>query len=232
MSDNPNILLLDNVTVDETHGYDVGLRDVSLSLNEGDFAIVLLQRSFLNVPLADIVNGVLLADAGTATFLGRDWRHTLASRAEMQRGQIGRIFDGQAWISNLDVDENILLPQRHHTSIPNAQLRADAEALAKSFGLSGLPATRPSMTPPHDLRRCACVRAFLGQPTLLLLERPEHNEYPGLMAPLLANIQATRQRGGAALWITNLTEVFDHPELQPTARYRMDGPLLQPFNTP
>ena len=47
MSDNPNILLLENVTVDETHGYDVGLRDVSLSLNEGDFAIVLLQRSFL-----------------------------------------------------------------------------------------------------------------------------------------------------------------------------------------
>ena len=150
----------------------------------------------------------------------------------MQRGQIGRIFDGPAWISNLDVDENILLPQRHHTSIPNAQLRDDAEALAKSFGLNGLPSTRPSMTPPHDLRRCACVRAFLGQPTLLLLERPEHNEYPGLMAPLMANIQATRQRGGAALWITNLTEVFNHPELQPTARYRMEGPLLQPVKAP
>lgn len=227
MSDNLNILLLESVTVDETHGYDVGLRDASLSLNQGELTMVLLQRPFFNIPLADIANGVLCADEGKASFGGRDWRHTSASRAERQRGQIGRMFDGPAWVSNLDVDENILLPQRHHCSIPDAQLRADAELLATSFGLNALPSTRPSMTAPQELRRCACVRAFLGEPKLLLLERPEHGAYPALMAPLMAGIQAARTRGGAVLWITNLIEVFDEAELKPTARYRMEGPLLQ-----
>jgi len=228
MSDNPDILLLENVSVDETHGYDVGLRDVSLKLNQGELAIVLLQRPFFNIPLADVINGIFCADGGTASFCGRDWRHTSASRAERQRGRIGRMFDGPAWVSNLDVDENILLPQRHHCTIPDAQLRADAEMLAKSFGLNGLPATRPSQTAPQDLRRCACVRAFLGEPGLLLLERPEHSAYPALMAPLMTNIKTARERGGAVLWITNLIEVYDETELKPTARYRMEGPLLQP----
>ncbi len=231
MRDDLNILQLDNVTVDETHGYDVGLRDACLSINKSELVLVLLERPFFNIPLADIASGILLADAGKASYCGRDWRYTLATRAEMQRGQIGRIFDGTSWVSNLDVDENILLPQRHHCSITDAQLRTDAERIAKSFGLEGLPAVRPSMTSPQELRRCACVRAFLGDPKVLLLERPEHGLYPALMAPLLLNIHTARERGGAVLWMTNLTEVFDNPELKPTARYRMVGPLLQPVKT-
>ena len=231
MSDDLNILQLENVTVAETHGYDVGLRDVSLSIHKSELALVLLERPFFNIPLADIAAGILFPDAGKASYGGRDWRHTLATRAQMQRGQIGRIFDGTSWVSNLDIDENILLPQRHHCSITDAQLRANAELLAKSFGLNGLPGVRPSQASPQELRRCACVRAFLGEPKLLLLERPEHGLFPALMAPLLLNIHAARERGGAALWITNLTEVFDNPELKPTARYRMVGPLLQPVKT-
>lgn len=231
MSDDLNILQLENVTVAETHGYDVGLRDVSLSIHKSELALVLLERPFFNIPLADIAAGILFPDAGKASYGGRDWRHTLATRAQMQRGQIGRIFDGTSWVSNLDIDENILLPQRHHCSITDAQLRANAELLAKSFGLNGLPGVRPSQASPQELRRCACVRAFLGEPKLLLLERPEHGLFPALMAPLLLNIHTARERGGAALWITNLTEVFDNPELKPTARYRMVGPLLQPVKT-
>ena len=231
MSDDLNILQLENVTVAETHGYDVGLRDVSLTIHKSELALVLLERPFFNIPLADIAAGILFPDAGKASYGGRDWRHTLATRAQMQRGQIGRIFDGTSWVSNLDIDENILLPQRHHCSITDAQLRANAELLAKSFGLNGLPGVRPSQASPQELRRCACVRAFLGEPKLLLLERPEHGLFPALMAPLLLNIHTARERGGAALWITNLTEVFDNPELKPTARYRMVGPLLQPVKT-
>lgn len=231
MSDDLNILQLENVTVAETHGYDVGLRDVSFSIHKSELALVLLERPFFNIPLADIAAGILFPDAGKASYGGRDWRYTLATRAQMQRGQIGRIFDGTSWVSNLDIDENILLPQRHHCSITDAQLRAHAELLAKSFGLNGLPGVRPSQASPQELRRCACVRAFLGEPKLLLLERPEHGLFPALMAPLLLNIHAARERGGAALWITNLMEVFDNPELKPTARYRMVGPLLQPVKT-
>ena len=226
MPDSVNILQFEHVTVDETHGYDVGLRDVSLSLDGGELALVLLERPNFNIPLADVAGGVLLADEGKACFGDRDWAHTLASRAGRQRGLIGRMFAGRAWVSNLDVDENILLPQRHHSSRSDAELRAEAVDLAKLFGLSELPTARPAQTSAQDLLRAACVRAFLGEPKLLLLERPEHGAYPGLVPPLQSAVAAARAKGVAVMWLTNLQEVFDDPQMSPTVRYRMQGPSL------
>ena len=226
MADDTNILRLDRVSVDESHGYDVGLRDVSLSLDRGQLALVLLERPHFNIPLADVAGGVQLADEGTASFCDRDWCHTLATRAARQRGSIGRIFSGRAWVSNLDVDENILLPQRHYSSRSEEELRSEAEELAKRFGLAELPSTRPAQTPPRDLIKSGCVRAFLGDPKLLLLERPEHGAYPDLMPPLISGLQSLRDKGSAVLWLTNLNEVFDEPALKPTARYRMNGPSM------
>ena len=36
-----------------------------------------------------------------------------------------------------------------------------------------------------DLQRAACVRAFLGTPDLVLLERPDEGVYPDIMPPLI-----------------------------------------------
>jgi phospholipid/cholesterol/gamma-HCH transport system ATP-binding protein len=227
MSDKPNILKFENVTVDDSHGYDVGLRDVSLSVDRGQLVLILLERPFFNTPFADVASGLVFPDAGKVCFCDRDWARTLASRAARQRSCIGRIFDGRAWVSNLDMDENILLSQRHHSHRTEAEMCEEAEAVARRFGLPGLPTTRPATTSAADLRRSACVRAFLGKPSLLLLERPEHGLYPALMEPLIQSIELARAAGAAVVWLTNLVEVFDLAALKPTVRYRMQGPVLR-----
>ena len=48
-----------------------------------------------------------------------------------------------------------------------------------------------------------------------------------LIAPLIAAVQEARARGAAVFWLTNVAEVFENPELIPTARYRMQGPSLR-----
>src|SRR5260221_51948 len=96
MAESNQILRLEHVTVDESHGYDVGLRDVSLTMNSGDLALILLERPNFNTPLADVAGGVQFADEGMACFCDRDWCHTGAGRAARQRGQIGRIFSGRS----------------------------------------------------------------------------------------------------------------------------------------
>ena len=217
-----NILELRDVSAD-SGGYDIGLTGISLTLAAGDLAIVLLQRPNFNIPLADVASGLTVATTGEVIFSGRSWRDMSATRAGAERGRIGRIFGGHAWVSNLNVDENILLPSRYHKNLRDADLRAEADALAKQFGLPGLPESRPSATSAGDLHRAAAVRAFLGTPALLLLERPEHGLYPEILAPLLAAVATARQRGAAVLWLTNLAEVFNDPHLNPTRRIEMDG---------
>ena len=53
------------------------------------------------------------------------------------------------------------------------------------FGLPGLPRGRPDRTRPHDLQLAGCVRALIGQPRLIILERPTQGTYPELLPPLV-----------------------------------------------
>jgi phospholipid/cholesterol/gamma-HCH transport system ATP-binding protein len=98
--------------------------------------------------------------------------------------------------------DNLLLPARHHTVLPEAELRDRASALARQFGLPGLPLLQPGECTQGDLERAACVRAFLGRPALVVLEHPMAFEDSDLLVPLLNAIQHVRRRGGSVLWFT------------------------------
>jgi len=221
------ILRLDQVTVADAPPYDVGLSDVSLSLAGGDLATVLLDRVRFRTPLPDVACGVAELEAGNAIFLGKPWTKYFASAAARHRGMIGRVFDDHPWVSNLDVDENVLLPHLHHRHGSAGKLRERARELAGQFGLNDLPTARPVATRPDELKRAACVRAFLDEPRLLVLQRPTFGVYPDLMDPLLAAIERARARGAAVLWLEDVPDVFDHPKIRATVQYRMNGPRLE-----
>jgi phospholipid/cholesterol/gamma-HCH transport system ATP-binding protein len=222
--DPPAILEFAGVTIDdEAHEYDAGLKDVSFALQAGELALVMLERPRFRTPIADAAGGLIEPDAGRVMFNGRDWQHTLATRASVQRFSIGRVFEGQSWISNLDIDENILLPSAHHTRRPERELREEAEKLSRHFGLAeGLPTIRPAKATADQLRRAACVRAFMGEPRLLILERPAQTVHFSNHGPLAASVNAARKRGAAVLWLTSLAEVFEDADLSPSRRFRME----------
>lgn len=154
-------------------------------------------------PLCDVASGLVTPERGSVRFLGEDWGQTGAFRQSVMRGRIGRVFSGQAWVSNLSVSENVLLPQRHHTHRPEKELLGEAAALAAAFGLPELPAARPESLRPHDLVRWQWVRAFLGGPRLLLLEEPESGVWEEHVPLLRDRTLRLASEGCAALWITH-----------------------------
>ena len=121
------------------------------------------------------------------------------------------MFEEPGWISELDMDENITLSQQHHHPDRSlASIRDAAAELARRFSLPGLPLGKPSGMRAPDLRRAACVRAFLGEPELLILERPTTGIHPEIMPALIASVRAARARGAAVLWTTdNPAELHD-----------------------
>jgi phospholipid/cholesterol/gamma-HCH transport system ATP-binding protein len=71
--------------------------------------------------------------------------------------------------------------------------------LARRFGLPGLPAERPAALPEHVLLRAACVKAFLGEPVLVVIEDPDVATFPSLHQALAAEFIAVQNRGGAVI---------------------------------
>ncbi|WP_270939143.1 P-loop NTPase family protein, partial [Falsiroseomonas oryzae] len=179
--------------------------------------------------LAELCAGLPALAQGVVRFLGRAW-HTLKRReAEALRGRIGLAPGDGGWIPHLSVEDNILLAPRHHGGATQAELRGDAEALARHFGLDGIPQTTPHEMTRLDLARAGCARAFLIRPRLLLLESPLDMEAAdALVAPLRAALERALADGAAAIWATRSRHAWEDPDFPATQRFRLGSEGLVP----
>ena len=232
MNEPVNILSFDDVTVEPGADYEAGIARVNLQLAPGGLALVLLEAELDRIPLADAAEGLVAPARGTLRFLGEDWQTMAADRVARQRGRIGRVFEGDHWLSDLDVDQDITLAQRHHTRRTLEDIEEEAVRLCRVFGLPGLPGGRPSSLSRQDLQRAACARAFLGEPVLILLENPLPSICADVVPALAKTVHEARQRGAAVLWTTNDLQVWNHPDLRPTMRRRMAGSHMQVMGEP
>ena len=199
-----SILRFENVSLTAQLPYALDLAEVSFELDTGELGLVLTGHHTEGLPLADLASGLVAPDAGVVRFQDEDWQALHPDAATAARGNIGRIFDKRGWISNLDIDENITLAQRHHTTRAEAEIEAEALAFAKLFGFDDLPRLRPALLRPAELRRCSWVRALVGTPALILLEHPLRDLAANSAPPLVAAVQAGCARGAAALWFARL----------------------------
>ncbi len=223
MSDVVSIVSFENVTVDGPPAYETGVRDVSFQVDPGALVLVNIGEHYSHVPLADAAEGLVLPSLGRVHFLGRDWSQLSPAEAAACRGTIGRVFESHGWISNLDMDENITLPLYHHTKRPMEEVIRDAEQLARELGFAELPRLRPAKMKRADLRRAEWVRAFLGDPHLVILENPMADVYADALGLLTGAIEKVRQRGAAVLWITTDFELQNFKDVNPSKVYALRG---------
>jgi phospholipid/cholesterol/gamma-HCH transport system ATP-binding protein len=221
------VLQFEDVTVAGGHPYDSGLYQVHFTINQGDLMLIRLGNEHTRLPVADAAAGMILPDEGTVRFLGNKWSELSSKDAAIERARIGRVFAGTGWISDLSVEENITLAQRHNTNRPERDIRSEAASLARIFALPGLPQGFSSTVRRQDLQRAACVRAFLGQPRLLILEEPTSGVHPQIMPALMSTIRAARARGAAVLWMTSDQNVWNDPGVPATLRCTMSGSQMR-----
>jgi phospholipid/cholesterol/gamma-HCH transport system ATP-binding protein len=209
--------------------YEFGLEDIDLVLKPGELAIVSVDRGHGFTPLADAAQGLLVPDQGGVYFLGKNWNDLRPAAAADARHRIGRVFHGGGWVSNLNIDENITLARRHHTNLPIDEIYSEAEKMGVFFGLKSLPHSRPAHVRRSILRRAGWVRAFLGDPELILLEEPLKDAYTDVLHYLMKGIAGALSRGAAILWITSDMRFLNQTGLAPFKIYRMKGPKLAPL---
>jgi len=223
------ILSFRGVSIAVPPPYEFGLEDIDLVLKRGELAIVSVDRGHGFTPLADAAQGLLVPDQGGVYFLGKNWSDLRPAAAADARHKIGRVFVEGGWVSNLNIDENITLGQRHHTNLPIDEIYREAEKLGVFFGLKSLPSRRPAMVRRSILRRAGWVRAFSGDPELILLEEPLKDAYTELLHYLIKGLASALTRGAAVLWITSDMRFLDQTRLAPFKTYRMKGPKLSPL---
>lgn len=195
---------------------------LDLQLQPGDLALIDARDLTLAAGFADLCCGLQRPAEGEVRFLGRDWSRQPAEMADALRGLIGRVMSNPGWLRFLDATTNVLLQQVHHTRADMDALREDAARLATHFGMPGLPNGSMAELSPGDLVRLGFVRAFVGEPKLVILESPVQGVYQDMVPALLNRLWDVRDRGGAAIWLTRSRMIWDNPLFPATHRLRLD----------
>jgi phospholipid/cholesterol/gamma-HCH transport system ATP-binding protein len=199
---------------------------LSFPVRGGDLLFLRGERAGQARAIFDLCSGLTPPFGGSVHFLGRDWEGVQPDIANAMRGRIGRVFSRGSWIEDVTIQENILLPELHHTRRPIREVRQEAGRLALQLGLPGIPLGYPADLPLSDLNRAAWIRAFLGNPSLILLEEPTSQLGERDVAPLIALIREARDRGAAVVWVTLNDSLWRDPSIPVTRRYRLIGRRL------
>jgi putative ABC transport system ATP-binding protein len=174
--------------------------------------------------LADVLSGVEPPASGTVRFEGIAWEERSLRDAAAARGlRIGRVFAGTAWLSNLDVDENVTLPSRHFTGVPRGELLAQAEQIARRLGLADLPGGRPAWADERELQLAQWVRAFLPGPALFVLENPLAHLRSADAPPVRDVLREARARGAGVLCLAPAASPALAEIVEPDRRYTAAG---------
>jgi phospholipid/cholesterol/gamma-HCH transport system ATP-binding protein len=198
-----------------------GQVELDFTLLPGELALITARDPTLAAGFSDLCCGLEPVDEGTVRFLERDWSALPHDIANGLRGQIGCVMASPGWLGFLDVATNVLLAPLYHIRRDIDQLRDEAAALARHFGLPGIPAGPIDSLSQDDLLRAGYVRAFLGDPKLVILESPVQGLFPDLVPSLLNQIAALRDRGGAAIWLTRSRLVWNNRDFPATQRLRL-----------
>ena len=199
---------------------------IDLTLGPGELQLVQTRHKEHSSDIADGLLGLGESGGDSVRYLGTPWSALSLREAFARRRGVGRIRSQGQWMETRPVMENVLLPSMHHTILPETQLRESASALALRFGLPGLPTALPDECTTADLERAACVQAFLGRPSLVILEHPMEYEDSSLLASMMNAIQQVRRRGGSVIWFTEHMAHLTDASIPADRRFRLVGAQL------
>jgi phospholipid/cholesterol/gamma-HCH transport system ATP-binding protein len=180
------------------------VREVSFEVPTGKVTAVIGPSGAGKSTLLHAITGELAPSAGTVRVL--DLQHPTASTAALfrLRRRMGVLLQGNGLLSDLDTFENVALPLREHTRLPEPLLHELVQMKLNAVGLAEAGHLNPQELSGGMARRVALARALVLDPPLMLYDEPLTGLDPIACGVILALIrQLNDSLGLSSLVITH-----------------------------
>ncbi len=148
------------------------LKDIDLSLDEGEFLSVLGPSGSGKSTLMNIIGCLDVANSGRYILRGQQIEALPeAELARIRSREIGFIFQNSQLLPRLTAQKNVELPLIYAGVAPSERRRRAREMLER-VGLSDRMGHTPNQLSGGQQQRVAIARALVGNPTLLLADEP------------------------------------------------------------
>jgi len=207
------------------------LRDVSLTVRQGEYHVLLGPTGVGKSVLLHTLAGIHRPTAGTIRLAGRD-----VTRLPPESRNIGFVPQDHALFPHLTVVENISFGLRMRR-LPRDAARARVEAMAGKMGLLPLLERRIDGLSGGERQRVALCRALVIEPQVLLLDEPTNAVDPSIRRNLWAELKRLqREVGVTTLHITHLFDeamaLADRLSIFLGGRMRQEGTAEEVFLHP
>jgi len=169
----------------------------SFSASPGE-AVWIMDPRDSNSQWLDWLTGIIPPPRGKVFWEEVEWRDRSPDEASEERGRIGCVFATGGLVVNLDMDENVWLPAWMHR---RDGAEESIEKWARQFGCWPLPQVRASTLPERMRRRILWTRAFSGNPSALILERPMIDMLDEDRKLFLDAVRQVRAAGCVVIWL-------------------------------
>lgn len=147
------------------------LRGIDLTVPRGSITAVLGPSGSGKSTLLAALTGELPPAAGTVEVFGQPVPHDSRALLEMRKG-IGVLLQGNGLLTDLTTAENVALPLRTHTKLPEALIRRLVDLKLNAVGLRAAADAYPRELSGGMARRVALARALALDPPLMLYDEP------------------------------------------------------------
>jgi phospholipid/cholesterol/gamma-HCH transport system ATP-binding protein len=147
------------------------LRGIDLSVPTGSITAVLGPSGSGKSTLLAALTGELPPTAGTVEVFGQPVPHRSRALLEMRKG-IGVLLQGNGLLTDLTVADNVALPLRTHTKLPDALIRRLVDFKLNAVGLRAAADAYPRELSGGMARRVALARALALDPPLMIYDEP------------------------------------------------------------
>ncbi|MBD9536182.1 ABC transporter ATP-binding protein [Stenotrophomonas sp. ATCM1_4] len=168
-SNPPPLVQLSNVRIDR--GGRTILRDVSLQVPRGSITAVLGPSGSGKSTMLAALTGELRPVSGNVQLFGQDIPHGNRALLEMRKN-VGVLLQGNGLLTDLSVAENVALPLRAHTRLPEPVLRRLVQMKLHAVGLLAAADAWPRELSGGMARRVALARALALDPPLMIYDEP------------------------------------------------------------
>ena len=193
-------------------GGTYGLRDISLTLERGEFVFLTGSSGAGKTSLLRLLFGAEQASAGQILVSGRNITRMKAAQVPALRRQIGVIFQDFKLLPERTVFENVAIALEI-AGTAKREIRTRVWTLLKRLGLGHRIDQRPRTLSGGEQQRVAIARALVTDPPLLLADEPTGNLDPSLALDIMDIIADAHARGTTVVVATHdptLLERYRH----------------------
>jgi multiple sugar transport system ATP-binding protein len=163
------VVQIDKLTKRYDGGQEAAVKDVSLTVAEGEFMVLLGPSGCGKSSVLRMVAGLEPITAGTVSIDGRVVNHVPARDRD-----IAMVFQSYALYPHMTVYQNLAFGLRRR-SVPSTEIDRRVRSAAERLGLSAFLARKPHALSGGQRQRVALGRAIVRDPKVFLFDEPLSN---------------------------------------------------------